>query len=103
VEKSSRNFDLCSATNGDFDHFRTSRAAVPFRSKRRVATSSRCIRSRALDFDNARYSLVFRTLRECARSHAGIDATNPGVAARSPPPPRRKKIRKVVDTKKMRG
>jgi len=56
-----------------------------------------------LVFDIAVYSRVFRMRRESGFALRGIDAARAERIARTRRGRRRKKIRKVVDTKKMRG
>jgi hypothetical protein len=102
-KKSSRIFDLCSATNIDFDPFGALLALASFRRKRRVACPRRRSGKRAWIFDIAISPGVFRILRHRASSRREFDVRDPASVVRGRSPPCRKKNRKVVDTKKMRG
>jgi hypothetical protein len=102
-EKSSRTFELCAAPNANSGTFGAASTPWPLRSERSVLRTSVGLAARIRIFDIAVYSRVFRILRECAFAPSGLDVEWARRDARIRRGHRGKKIRKVVDTKKMRG
>jgi hypothetical protein len=102
-EKSSRSFDLCAAPNADFDTFGVASSACRLRPERSASPMSGTLPRRVRVFDIAVYSRVLCILRECASASRGIDVERAELIARIWRRSGGKKIRKVVDTKKMRG
>jgi hypothetical protein len=103
VEKSSRSFHLCAATNGRSGDFEACFASV-------VSTLAPPL-SRSIARVPAHVAIrVFspirpfsRCFRESASRRIDADVSVIDAAAQPAPERRQKKMRKVVDTKKMRG
>lgn len=102
-EKSSRSFDLCAAPIIDFGRFGAASTLHRLLTERSASRMAGDREKRVFHFEIAIYSLVFRVLCESDLASAVGAMEQASCIARTSLGSSGKKIRKVVDTKKMRG